>query len=157
VAWGLLALSLGSTAYFIWAADSVVAGSITGFLAVFAIILAPLVLQWSTGSCWRLLDNRPMHWVGERAYSFYVWHVLVFYAVSKLVPIYAHNPRKSMVVLALPAFPAIFIVTWLSYKYIESPFLRRRHLWRRGEQAQPGEPPAGAPVRGAPTPVPEGN
>ena len=155
-AWALVAVCLATTVYFVWVVDSLLLGGIAGFVAVFTAILAPLVLQWTTGSAWRLLDNRPLHWLGERSYSFYIWHVLVLYLVSRPLPEYEGQPVRTVLVLAIPGIPAVLAATALSFRYIESPFLRRKHLWRRGEEARPGADQAGAPVRGEPTPIPAG-
>ena len=47
------------------------------FLLLTAVLGSPLLLQWWTGGCWRLLDNRVFRWVGQRSYSIYLVHALV--------------------------------------------------------------------------------
>lgn len=140
----LLAVAVAGTVYFVWGVDSLLVGGLVGFGFVFAVILAPLVLQWTTGGCWKLLDNRPLHWIGERSYSFYIWHVLVLHFVAKPMPEFEGAPARTMAVLIVPGLIACLAVAWLSFKYIEEPFLRRKHLWRRGEHITPVAAPGAA-------------
>ena len=135
VATAVMAFAVGTLVYFVWGADSLLAGGLAAFVFVFAVLLAPLLLQWTTGNCWKLLDNRPLHWIGLRSYSFYIWHVLVLHFVAKPMPEFEGRPGRTMAVLLVPGLVACLAVTWASYKYIEEPFLRRRHLWRRNEPA----------------------
>lgn len=141
---------LGILASFIWRDGSLWSHGVEGFLGVFCLLLAPLILQWTTGTCWRFLYNRPMRWIGERSYSFYLWHVLVIYLLTKPVPEYPDDPVRSVIVLMIPSIAISLAVSALSYRYVEMPFLTRKHSWRRSEEAQPGEEKAGAPVATGP-------
>ncbi|MCZ0859052.1 acyltransferase family protein [Actinomyces israelii] len=75
----------------------------------------------------RLLDTRPLRWVGSRSYGLYLWHwplgVLAFYAVPATV---------SPWVTALGVLGLTLWLTELSYVYIETP-VRRNGLvgWLR--------------------------
>ena len=59
-----------------------------------------------------LLSARPLTWLGRISYSLYLWHVPVFAVFS-----YRH---------ALLALPIAILVAWLSYRFVEQPFRRRR-------------------------------
>jgi len=124
---------------------SVVPPTLYSWLGCFGLLLSPLMLQWTTGRCWRVFDNRVMHWLGERSYSFYLWHVLIFVGLGGPLPEF-ESPWLTVLVLLVPAFAASAAVAGLSYRFIEKPFLERKHRWRRGEQARPGLEHAGAPV-----------
>ena len=82
----------------------------------------------------RLLDTRPLRWVGSRSYGLYLWHwplgVLAFYAIP---------PTISPWVTALGVLGLTLWLTELSYTYIETP-VRRHGLvgWlRRSVQLRP--------------------
>jgi peptidoglycan/LPS O-acetylase OafA/YrhL len=142
----VLAVGLGLLIAYVYnTSTSIVPPTLYAGVSVFCLLLAPLMLQWTTGSCWRFFDNRPLHWLGERSYSFYLWHVLVFVGLGRPLPEY-DQPWLTVLVLLVPAFAVASLVAAISYRYIEQPFLRRKHLWRRSEQARPGAEHAGAPV-----------
>lgn len=59
-----------------------------------------------------LLSTRPLTWLGRISYSLYLWHVPVFAVFG-----YRH---------ALVALPTAVLVAWLSYRYVEQPFRKRK-------------------------------
>ena len=63
-------------------------------------------------------SGRAVTWLGRRSYGLYLWHVLVLAVVTRteLVPAIAMT-------LALAASVGLAILSW---RYVESPFLRRR-------------------------------
>jgi acetyltransferase len=88
-----------------------------------------LALQWSTGSGWRPLDNRVMHWLGKRSYSIYLLHQAVFYELRSL----SRAPESSTVaflVTLLVGGAIVIALSALTYRFFEEPFLRRRRGWR---------------------------
>jgi peptidoglycan/LPS O-acetylase OafA/YrhL len=60
----------------------------------------------------RALSVRPLVWLGTLSYSLYLWHYPVLWAFN------AHNRLLALVVS--------FVLAWLSYRYVEVPFRRRR-------------------------------
>ena len=60
-----------------------------------------------------LLASRPLLFAGTLSYSLYLWQQLFNFAVL--------NEHL------YTSLPAIFVAAWLSYRYIEQPFLRLRH------------------------------
>jgi peptidoglycan/LPS O-acetylase OafA/YrhL len=147
-AWSVLAVGIAAFAKFVWAPGSIWAGGMEGYIATFCIILAPLILQWTTGSCWRFFDNGFFQWLGQRSYSFYIWHGLLIYAWKGPLPEYADKPGLTVLVLLVPVMLTAFAAAHLSFRLIEQPFLARKHLWRRGEETRPGREHSGEPVRG---------
>jgi peptidoglycan/LPS O-acetylase OafA/YrhL len=60
----------------------------------------------------RGLSVRPLVWLGTLSYSLYLWHFPVLWAFHA-------NDR-------LLALAVTFLLAWLSYRYVEQPFRRRR-------------------------------
>jgi peptidoglycan/LPS O-acetylase OafA/YrhL len=104
-----------------------------------AIVGAPLVLQWSTGSCWRALDNPVMRWLGERSYSIYLVHLGLGYLLRDVATGPDGGDRGFWLFL-LAVVPATIVAAALSYRFFELPFLRRRARWRRGRAGPPAAP-----------------
>jgi peptidoglycan/LPS O-acetylase OafA/YrhL len=93
------------------------------------IVGAALVRQWSSGGCWRVLDNRPLQWIGKRAYSLYLIHLLVL--AKLIVPLYRHSGPLAWLVYLSAGLAALIPLTAISYRLLERPFLLRRRAWRR--------------------------
>lgn len=103
-------------------------------LATLLVLGAPMLLQWTTGRSFRTLDNRPIRWLGERSYSFYLLHTVVGYHV---VSVLGTDDARRDLILTLPViFGLSVLAAALSYRYVEAPFLRRK---------TPQAPRAGAP------------
>jgi peptidoglycan/LPS O-acetylase OafA/YrhL len=104
----------------------VVAGSWHVGLPVFE-FGAVLLIAAAVGdtSLAKALSIRPLVWVGTLSYSLYLWHSPVLWAF------HAHN--------RLAALGLSFLLAWLSYRYIEVPFRRRR-----GARLEPGVSPSPA-------------
>lgn len=60
----------------------------------------------------RAFSIRPLVWLGTLSYSLYLWHFPVLWAFD------AHD--------RLLALGLSFLLAWLSYRYVEQPFRRRR-------------------------------
>jgi len=95
-------------------------------------LLAALVLlvALQPGSwVYRLLQLRPLRWLGLISYGAYVlhdvFHIFYFHAANILLP--------QHVELATTTFGLIFTVllAWLSYRFYESPFLNLKERWTR--------------------------
>lgn len=119
----------GALMVYIWVPSSLARNATMAFIAVSALLSAALILQWATGECWRWLDTRPARWLGERSYSLYVWHVLVIYVLSGPVPEYRGHPWLSMLALLIPTLAISLLVSWFSFRYVERPLLKRKHVW----------------------------
>jgi peptidoglycan/LPS O-acetylase OafA/YrhL len=95
-----------------------------------AVVAGPLLLQWSTGGTWRVLDNRVAHWLGERSYSIYLVHLGVIYMLRDLAT-GPDDPEAGFWLLLAVAVPVTIAAAAVSYRLFELPFLRRRARWRR--------------------------
>ena len=71
-----------------------------------------------------LLDNRPLRWIGERSYSFYLWHWPIFAATRPQLDLPLGGVPLLILRLALT-----FLCAALSYRYVERP-IRRGALGR---------------------------
>lgn len=99
------------------------------------IVGAALVYQWSTGGCWRALDNRPLHWLGKRAYSLYLFHLLVL--AKLIVPLDRHPGPLAWLVYLSAGMAVLIPLTAISYRLLERPFLVRRRAWRSPSERPP--------------------
>jgi peptidoglycan/LPS O-acetylase OafA/YrhL len=69
-----------------------------------------------------LFANRPMTFLGLISYSLYLWHYPLLDGAQSAGWIGAGHAANWLVVL-LGAVPAIVFVAWLSYRFVERPFL----------------------------------
>jgi acetyltransferase len=120
----------------------------TGAAVAFAAVIASLVLGTGTGARW--LGWRPLAWMGEITYGFYLWHIplLVLARGTGLLP--------SGIVLALIVLPVAVAFGAASWYLVERPIMRRAARLPRvadaAGHAGPAtpEPAPSAPVRGRP-------
>lgn len=68
----------------------------------------------------RFLEWRPLRLVGQRAYGLYLWHYPVVIAASHLLE------QPTMLEMAIAVLPASAALTVLSWRFVESPWLRHR-------------------------------
>jgi peptidoglycan/LPS O-acetylase OafA/YrhL len=95
-------------------------------IAAFVILIA---IQPGT-LLFRALGLRPLRWLGRISYGAYVLHdiphVVYFSFAATLVPAY---PSLATSALALAA---TLFLAWLSFRYLESPFLELKERWTVG-------------------------
>jgi len=94
-----------------------------------AIAFGLIVLGAAAGSrpAAALFANRPMTWLGLISYSLYLWHYpLLELAQFEGFTIGRHMPAGLFVVAI--AVPAILLIAWLSYQFVERPFLKDAKL-----------------------------
>lgn len=123
--------------------------SFTGGL-LFADLYAAAVMMCALrpeGLVFRLLQVRPLRWVGRLTYGAYVFHDLFHDLFVHLVVhaggrrFAADTPLRNGLVAAL-ALPATLLLAWLSFRFLESPFLDLKDRWTAGRDAE-GSPPRG--------------
>ena len=89
-----------------------------GLVAVSGMLLVAGSISSNAGA---FLKWRPLRYTGRISYGLYLWHVPLF--------AHLHEPLPIRVVVG---FVAAFALAGLSFRYVEEPFLRRKHrLGRR--------------------------
>ena len=139
LAWALLAGA--SASYLVYAVHGPAADVLSGAASALAtgLLLASLLtLQWSTGGCWRVFDNRPIRWIGERSYSIFLIHLAV---IVELLPIIdgVDGYKKATLLLFVATLAVSLPLGALTYRFIEVPARKRL-------RGRPAPKPAAAPV-----------
>jgi peptidoglycan/LPS O-acetylase OafA/YrhL len=109
-----------------------------------AILAGILLRQWADGTCWRILDNAPLRWVGVRSYSTYLLHLLAIQLFLEHVD--GGSDWSVLGWLTLLTLAATLPAAALLYRWVELPFLRIRA--RGARRAEPAAELPG-PVAGA--------
>ena len=104
-----------------WGAD------VIGYPLLVGLGFGGMVLAILWGGRWIRIpfEFAPMRIVGLFSYSLYLWHLPVIHGD---VPIFQGVPLLMIV-------PAAFLVAYLSYQFVERPFLKRRHRQTEAEAA----------------------
>jgi peptidoglycan/LPS O-acetylase OafA/YrhL len=98
------------------ACGAIVVGTVAGRLPVFL---------------GRLLSSEGAVLIGRRSYGLYLWHYVVLGAASALFPAEVFSPRRIVLAVTVGAlFIITFIVTELSYRFVELPALRLKRRFR---------------------------
>jgi peptidoglycan/LPS O-acetylase OafA/YrhL len=74
----------------------------------------------------RALSHPWLVWLGQRSYGFYLWHFVILVT-------FQHHMHFG-IAMAL-GFPVTLVATELSWRYVESPFLRRKRKYETDEPA----------------------
>jgi peptidoglycan/LPS O-acetylase OafA/YrhL len=85
-------------------------------LALTAAVLIAHTSQQPDSPFSRVLSARPLAWIGQRSYGIYLWHV-------PLIALVAATHTSSIVQLVVKLV-LVFLLPALSYRYLETPFLR---------------------------------
>ncbi len=100
-----------------------------GALLVFAVIAAPATLAH------RFFGSSVMRTLGRYSYALYVVHVPIGYYLSRRIDIAAKFPTvlgsslPGEAAFVIAAFIPTFLVAWLSWQLLESPFLRLKRYF----------------------------
>ena len=88
-----------------------------------ALILLPLILNSRDRQLpW---DWKPLAWVGEISYSFYLYHLAVLTIVYRVAPLTSvHNRAINSLCHIAIGLPPTLLVSWLMYLLVERPSLR---------------------------------
>ncbi len=89
-------------------------------LGTCALMLAGAELRGRTPAVQRLLGSAPMRVVGDASYSIYLWHWPVLVVLTQR----AEEPLSTAGTLG--ALMVVAAISWVSYRWIETPFRRAR-------------------------------
>lgn len=92
------------------------------------LIAGPLVLQWRTGRAWRVLDNRVMHYLGERSYPIYLLHVPVILQFTGAYD--THRPWVGLAIVTATAVPLTVLGGEILHRLVERPCMSMKLRWR---------------------------
>jgi peptidoglycan/LPS O-acetylase OafA/YrhL len=130
----VLLAALAGFAYFEVPTARFMQHSVLAVVACGALLAAALVRDWSGLPASRLLDNRPLQWLGARSYSLYLFHFpIVVFAAERLAR--GESARSAAVLVALVAVPASLACAAAGYALFERPFMRS------AARPAPGEAP----------------
>lgn len=105
-----------------------------------AVVGAAVVVSTVTladGRLLRGLSSRPLVYLGRISYGLFLWHMPIFHYLAK------HGGTWPVAIKAVVGFGATFALSALSYRFIESPFLRRGRSRRRADRVPLVASPAG--------------
>ncbi len=91
------------------------------------VLLVMSLVALPTGWISRTLALTPLQWIGKRSYGMYIWHfpIIILVLSWNLPHKHLHFTRFALEIVIT------FVVTALSYKFIEQPFLRRKARFAR--------------------------
>jgi peptidoglycan/LPS O-acetylase OafA/YrhL len=102
-----------------------------------ALLAALIALQLGSGKVPRWADNRWTNRMGERSYAFYLLHVWILFEVINLVGADAGTAVLIAAMIGI-GFPVTLVLSALSWRFVERPFLERRLPWAPGLRPAPG-------------------
>jgi peptidoglycan/LPS O-acetylase OafA/YrhL len=106
-----------------------------------ALMVAACVLPLRPGLLTRCLEWRPLALVGVASYSLYVWHVPILRALTGPAYHPANWIPSGFLGLALVAVPVSLAVAFVSFRFVETPFLRLRRRWSPASAKTDASPP----------------
>ncbi len=99
-----------------------------------AALLILLALQ-SGSSVYRLFKLRPLRWLGRISYGAYVLHDIPHPEYTRFA--LRHFPAHPTRAAALVALPTTILLAWLSFRFLESPFLNLKERWTISRDRSP--------------------
>ena len=111
-----------------------------GLTAVAAVACGVLALSLRVRWLESFLRLRPLVHLGRVSYGFYVFHLL-FWDCDRIV-IDATKPRVPAVVIHAAVFAWVWLLSWASFRWFETPFLRFKERWV-GTQSDGFQPTGG--------------
>jgi peptidoglycan/LPS O-acetylase OafA/YrhL len=76
-----------------------------------------------------IFNLRPLRWVGRISYGAYVFHDIFHSEVDLFVAHY--HLRHARVAIPAIALACTLLVSWASFRWFETPFIRLKERWTR--------------------------
>ena len=126
-------------------------GKLIAVVSTGLLVGGPLLAEWTGRRPWRALDNRVLHWLGERSYPIFLIHWALLF---EIVPLFdGLGPRGLLLVSWLITLALTLLLADLLHRFVERPFMRRKkRTVPTAEEPTPlvlGGTEAAAPARGA--------
>jgi peptidoglycan/LPS O-acetylase OafA/YrhL len=102
-----------------------------------------VLLERGTGRTWGWMRSAPVRWVGRRTYGIYLWHLAVMAELAVLFDGAERAGRTYAVLLPLVLL-ATLAASAISFRFVERPAMRLRHVSPRATAAPEQAPPAAA-------------
>jgi peptidoglycan/LPS O-acetylase OafA/YrhL len=83
-----------------------------------ATVAAVALIGWGVSQQPGWLANRPLLWLGRRSYGIYLYHQIVLVTIGEL--------RPPSIVITAVGVPVSLALAEISFRYVETPFLRRK-------------------------------
>ena len=115
---------------------------IWGLSLVWLTACGVLALSLRPGWLARGLAFKPLAHLGRVSYGFYVFHLL-FYDCDRIV-IDAIKPRVPAWPVHVAIFAWVWLLSWASFRWYETPFLRLKSRWGGGSENRKAVPAAEA-------------
>lgn len=77
------------------------------------------------------LEQRWLVWIGRASYSLYIWHMVFFPTIFATIAQRGLDPRAQYLATFAVSMLVTFAAGWISFKFVETPFLRRPNSRRR--------------------------
>jgi len=115
----------------------------TGGLEFVDLISACLiVMALESGSMtFRIFNLRPLRWLGRISYGAYVFHDILHPEFTALVAYWGTGHARALV--AVLALASTLVVSWASFRWYETPFIRLKERWTRATPPPAAERRAG--------------
>lgn len=111
-----------------------------GLTLVAAAACGVLALSLRVGWLARALAWKPLAALGRVSYGFYVFHLL-FYDCDRIV-MDATKPRVPAVLIHAAVFAWVWLLSWASFRWYETPFLRLKTRWNGRDEERKAAPGA---------------
>ena len=115
--------ALLALAYFQTGRSHFMQHSVLAVAACAAVMGAALAREWAELPAWRLLDNRPLQWLGQRSYSLYLFHLAVVTFLARELGAGGAAGHRPLL-LGVIAVPISLVLAWAGYALVERPFMR---------------------------------
>jgi len=118
-------------------------------LTIFDLFAASIIIcaLQPSGPVYRLLNLRPLRWIGRISYGAYVFHDILHSLFRNMVAdagIHCHFiANNAELVVLLLGLTSTLLLSWLSFRFFESKILRLKERWTilSDRAIIPGQPP----------------
>lgn len=99
-------------------------GKLVAVVSTGLLVGGPLLAEWTGRKPWRALDNRVLHWLGERSYPIFLIHWALLFEIVVLFD--SFGPRGILAV----SWPVTLVITLILadilHRLVERPFMHRK-------------------------------